>query len=194
MPSPIALASPRQDSIFNKRPLSYMRSAQPYLTAVSEADARARVCHSARFTSTLPHSLSPSATILFKDAVLNNTPDDNYNGLAYPAVPPISEQDFSTDHLQFGFCPNINYRYTSAHKSGTKLKEVHQQDPPYYILLSTYFSCLLLIFMGHIRDFFGKRLYPASYRHILPFDVSHQSPCVNCLPQVPSLLGPVCCL
>jgi hypothetical protein len=26
--------------------------------------------------------------------------------------------------------------------------------------------------VGHIRDFFGKRFYPAFYRHLLPSDVS----------------------
>ena len=164
-----------------------MRSAQPYPTAASEADARARVCHTARFTSTPPHSFSPSATILFEDTVINDTLYDNSDGLAYPAVPPTSEQVISTDHLQFGFCPNRHYRYKSAHKPGTKLKEPHQHDPPYYILLTTHLSCLFLISMGRIRDFFGKRLHLASCRHLLPFEVSHLSPCVNRPSQAPWL-------
>ena len=150
-----------------------MRSAQSYLIALSEADARARVRDSASVTSTPALSLSSSATTLSEDTVLNDTPYDNSDGLAYPTVPPTSEQVSSADHLQFGFCQNKNYRYKSAHKPGTKLEEVHEQDPPYYILLTTYLSILLLICMGHIRDFFGKRLYPALYRHLLPFDVSH---------------------
>ncbi|KAH9000907.1 serine palmitoyltransferase 2 [Lactarius hatsudake] len=129
MPSPIALTSPpRQDSIFKKRSPSYltaMRSAQSYLIALSEADARARIRDSASVTSTPALSLSSSATTLSEDTVLNDTPYDNSDGLAYPAVPPTSEHIVSADHLQFGFCPNENYRYKSAHKPGTKLERFY---------------------------------------------------------------------
>jgi hypothetical protein len=175
MPSPIALSSPpRQDSIFKKRSLSCVRSPQHNLTAVVEADARARIHHSASVTSTPP--LSSSATSS-EGTFLNDTPYENYDGLAYPIVPPTSEQAISADHLQFGFCPNEHYRYKSAHKPGTKLKEARQQDPPYYIIFTTYLSYLLYICVGHMRDFFGKRLYPAFYCHLLPFDVSHVPMC-----------------
>ncbi|KAJ7929073.1 serine palmitoyltransferase 2 [Mycena leptocephala] len=40
------------------------------------------------------------------------------------------------------------------------------QDHPY--VLFTYISYLILICLGHLRDFFGKRLSPASYRHLMP--------------------------
>jgi serine palmitoyltransferase len=173
MPSPIALTTPpRQGSIFKKRSPTYitaMRSAQSYLIALSEADARARVRDSASVTSTPPLSLSSSATTLSEDPILSDTPYDNSDGLAYPTVPPTSEQVVSADHLQFGFCVNENYRYRSAHKPGSKVEEANESDPPYYILLTTYLSYLFLICMGHIRDFFGKRINPASYRHLLPF-------------------------
>ena len=149
-----------------------MRSAQSYLIALSEADARARVRDSASVTSTPPLSLSSSATTLSEDLVLNDTPYDNSDGLAYPAVPPTSEQVVSADHLQFGFCVNEDYRYRSAHKPGSKVEEAREHDPPYYILLTTYMSYLFLICMGHVRDFFGKRINPAFYRHLLPFEVS----------------------
>ena len=156
-----------------------MRSAQSYLIALSEADARARVRDSASVTSTPPLSLSSSATtlsLLSEDTVLNDTPYDNSDGLAYPTNPPTSEQVAVANHLQFGFCANENYRYKSAHKLGSKFEEAVEPDPPYYILLTTYLSYLFLICMGHIRDFFGKRLYPAFHRHLLPFEVSHLSP------------------
>ena len=154
----------RQDSIFKKRSPSYT----PHLTAVSEANARAR---SARVTasppSTPPLSFSSSVTTYSED-----TPYDNSDSLAYPSIPPTSEQLVSADHLQFGFCLNENYRYKSSHKPGTELKEAPQHDPPYYILFTTYLSVLFLICVGHIRDFFGKRFYPAFYRHLVPNDVS----------------------
>ncbi len=176
MPSPIALTSPpRQESIFKKRSPSYltaMRSAQSYLMALSEADARSRSRDSTSTTSTPALSLSSSATTLSEDGIINDTPYDNSDGLAYPMTPPTSEQFAAANHLQFGFCANENYRYRSAHKPGTKLKEIHEQDPPYYIVITTYMSYIFLICIGHIRDFFGKRIHPAFYRHLLPFDVS----------------------
>lgn len=175
MPSPIALTTPpRQESIFKKRSPSYltaMRSAQSYLMALSEADARSRTRDSASTTDTPALSLSSSATTLSEDGVINDAPYDNSDGLAYPMSPPTSEQ-LAANHLQFGFCPNENYRYRSAHKPGTQVKESHEQDPPYYILITTYLQYLILICIGHIRDFVGKRFRPASYRHLVTFDVS----------------------
>jgi serine palmitoyltransferase len=179
MPSPIALTSPpRQESIFKKRSPSYltaMRSAQSYLMALSEADARSRNRDSASTTDTPALSLSSSATTLSEDDIIKDAPYDNSDGLAYPMSPPTSEQTselLATNHLQFGFCPNENYRYRSAHKPGTELKQTYEQDPPYYILITTYLSYLVLICIGHIRDFFGKRFRPAFYRHLLSSDVS----------------------
>ncbi|KAI0246181.1 serine palmitoyltransferase 2 [Lactifluus subvellereus] len=174
MPSPIALTSPpRQESIFKQRSPSFltaMRSAQSYLIALSEADARARGYDSASTASTPTFSSSSQATTSSEDTVLHESPYDNSDGLAYPITPPTSEQLVSANHLQFGFCANENYRHKSAHKPGSKFKQPHEQDPPYYILLTTYLSYLFLICLGHVRDFFGKRLHPAFYRHLLSFD------------------------
>ena len=143
--------------------------------ALSEADARSRNRDSASTTSTPPLSLSSSATTLSEGSVINindNPYDDNSDGLAYPITPPTSEQFVSADHLQFGFCANETYRYRSAHEPGTPFKEFHEHDPPYYILITTYLSYLFLICVGHMRDFFGKRVHPTFYRHLLPSNVS----------------------
>ncbi|KAI0267294.1 serine palmitoyltransferase 2 [Gloeopeniophorella convolvens] len=174
MPSPIALTSiPRQGSIFKKRSSSSnpaMRSAQSYLTALSEADSRSRVRDTASSVSTPALSLSSSVTASSEDTVLNEASYNNTDGLAYPATPPTSEHVVAADHLQFGFCANDDYRYTSAHSQGSQLKNHDEQDPPYYIVLTTYMGYLILICLGHVRDFFGKRLHPSFYRHLLPFD------------------------
>ncbi|KAI9507272.1 pyridoxal phosphate-dependent transferase [Russula earlei] len=174
MPSPIALTSAhRQESIFKKRSPSYitaMRSAQSYLIALSEADARARSRDSGSTSSAPTFSLTSSTTTSSQGTVTPDDPYDNSDGLAYPITPPTSEQIVFADHLQFGFCANESYRYKAAHKPGTPFIEQLEQDPPYYILLTTYLSYLFLICVGHIRDFFGKRFYPAFYRHLLPFD------------------------
>lgn len=41
-------------------------------------------------------------------------------------------------------------------------------EPPYYYLITTYISYLILIAFGHVRDFFGKRFREENYRHLKP--------------------------
>ena len=40
-------------------------------------------------------------------------------------------------------------------------------EAPYYFLLTTYVSYLILIIFGHIRDFFGFRFKEDNYRHLI---------------------------
>lgn len=172
--SPMALSSPEpKPSIFRKsRPGSpQISSASSYLSLLSQADARARSSASQRSlpASTPALSLSSSITTSTEDTILHET-DDNADGLAFPQTPPNSEQVFTTVHTEFGHCANDSYRYTSEHSPGTNLLPVHE-DPPYYILLSTYISYLFLICLGHLRDFFGKRLRSSAYKHLMPSGV-----------------------
>ena len=46
------------------------------------------------------------------------------------------------------------------------MPEPVMDEPPYYILLTTYISYLILIIFGHVRDFFGKRFREEHYRHL----------------------------
>ncbi|RYP85760.1 hypothetical protein DL770_004991 [Monosporascus sp. CRB-9-2] len=57
---------------------------------------------------------------------------------------------------QFGPLNHPNHRYVSKHH-GESLKAPVIDEPPYYYVLTTYISYLLLLGLGHIRDFFGKR-------------------------------------
>jgi serine palmitoyltransferase len=57
---------------------------------------------------------------------------------------------------QFGPLTNPSHRYVSKHH-GEPLQSPVIDEPPYYFVLTTYISYLLLIALGHIRDFFGKR-------------------------------------
>ena len=173
-PSPIAFssASPTQSIFKKKKSVSGLSTATSYLSAVSEADARARG-HGATPTSTPALSMSSSITSSSEDTVLNEDGAlDFTDGLSYPKVPPTSSQVFTTVHSEFGHCGNDDYRYTSQHRAGTPYKSIPEQDPPYYILLTTYISYILVICLGHVRDFFGKRFRAANYRHLLPWNVS----------------------
>jgi len=160
--------------MFKKRSsqtLAPMASAASYLSALSQADARAR--NSRTPTATPALSLSSSVTSSSEDTVLNESDsENNTDGLSLPARPPTSEQVFSTVHTEFGHCANEAYRLTSQHTAGEPVPAHVEQDPPYYILLSTYISYLILIVIGHIRDFVGKRFSPKSYTHLVPRNVS----------------------
>ncbi|KAI0080463.1 serine palmitoyltransferase 2 [Panus rudis PR-1116 ss-1] len=174
-PSPMAFppASPTPSIFRKKKSSSMMSTAASYLSAVSkaDADARARVLGgSASTTSTPALSLSSSVTASSEDTVLREDPAEDTSGLYYPTVPPNSEQVFTTVHTEFGHCANESYRYTSSHPPGAPVKGVEEQDPPYYILLTTYVSYLLLICLGHLRDFIGKRFKPASFKHLVNQD------------------------
>ncbi|KAF8208374.1 serine palmitoyltransferase 2 [Mycena galopus ATCC 62051] len=176
LPSPMALSnmSPTS-SIFRKRKPSAVapKTAASYLSALSEADAR-RAKRSPTPTATPALSLSSSVTGDSEDSVLHEN-ERLRAGLEYPLRPPTSEQVFNTVHSEFGHCSNEEFRFVSEHVAGTSLQHV-PQEPPYYIVISTYirfplaFSYLILICLGHIRDFLGRRFHPKAYSHLMPRD------------------------
>jgi serine palmitoyltransferase len=139
--SPMALSptSPTQ-SISKKK--SY-NSASSYLSAVSEADTRARRLDTTP-DSTPALSISSSASVSSQDSVLDESDEfDNSDGLKYPREPLGA---FSTVHTEFGHCANETYRYTSKHNYDQPLKS-HFADPPYYILVSVYLVSLQCTFV-----------------------------------------------
>lgn len=162
-------------SIFKKKSSpssqSSITSAAAYLAAVSQADARTRVQKGSP-TSTPALSFSSSATGSTEDSVLREFDSEADGPLCLPRVPPNSEQVFTTVHSEFGHCANEEYRHTSAHRPGKDISLHIENEPPYYIVITTYFSYLILICLGHVRDFFGKRFYTSHYKHLLPHDVS----------------------
>ncbi|KAJ7638380.1 pyridoxal phosphate-dependent transferase [Roridomyces roridus] len=153
-------------SLFSKRTAT--SPVTSYLSAFSKNDPHAVDDES----STPASSLSSSTTSDSEDTVIYDDDIDNADGLALPPRPPNSSEVFSTVHTEFGHCSNPKYRYLSQHTSGTSIPGHDDQnpEPPYYVLLSTYISYLLLICLGHIRDFVGKRMRPAAYRHLMPSD------------------------
>ena len=139
--------------------------AAQYLQAVSHADSIRR-----SGTPTI------ATTLTDIDAGSNYSSIDSEEGgsdlLSTPAVAPNSNQVFSTRHIEFGHCADERFRHVSQHIPGTNLAPHKEEDPPYYILLSTYLSYVILICIGHVRDFFGKRLRTKEYSHLMPSNVS----------------------
>lgn len=72
--------------------------------------------------------------------------------------PPSDEESRRQQRIeaQFGPLNHPSHRYTSKHQGGS-LETPIADEPPYYYVLATYVSYLLLIAFGHTRDFFGKR-------------------------------------
>ncbi|CAO1619608.1 unnamed protein product [Jaminaea pallidilutea] len=70
-------------------------------------------------------------------------------------------------HSEFGYCTNQRYRYTSQHPKGAALPSPHEEEPSYWVVLTTYISYLILIVIGHMRDYVGKRVFPKAYRHLV---------------------------
>lgn len=71
---------------------------------------------------------------------------------------PTEAEERRKQHLEAQFGPLLsqNHRYVSKSHGG-KLPAPVIDEPPYYYILTTYISYLILIALGHIRDFFGKR-------------------------------------
>ncbi|KAI5120401.1 hypothetical protein M0805_000180 [Coniferiporia weirii] len=166
MPSPMALNPPSPTpSMFSSKKKSSvsLKSAASYLSAVSQMDAMSRA-RGTTPTSTPALSFSSSVTVSTEDTVLEDY-CDNKDGLSLPVTPPTSEQVFTTVHSEFGHCANESFRYESSARPGDSYS-LEEQDPPYRILLTTYISYILLICLGHLRDFFGKRFRSSNYKHL----------------------------
>lgn len=71
---------------------------------------------------------------------------------------------------QFGPLVHSSHLYTSK-SHGEPLEAPIEDEPPYYFFLTTYVSYLLLIVLGHIRDFFGKRF--GDKKHYNPLKVQN---------------------
>ena len=148
--------------------LSMTTATSQYLSAIHEADTRAR-SHENSFVAPSPTiSLSSSFTASSEDTLLNE--DDENNSLAYPLKPP-TEQLLTTVHTEFGHCANEAYRCVSKHDYSKPFQEHTIEEPPYYILLTTYISLFILHCFGHMRDFFGKRFAKSHFTHLMPHDV-----------------------
>lgn len=200
--------SPMQSPVFGRKKSSTSslsgRSAQAYLAALAEADAKSRKLNQQKTTtpaSTPALSFSSSLTASTSDGSSYSSSSrrsyghsrrwsstnggavvaqhgeavDDATGLTIPLEPPTSEQVYNTVHAEFGHCGNLRYRYTSRHPTGTPFQHPKDEDPPYYVLFTTYISYLFLICLGHLRDFVGKRANPASYSHLMARDVSNCS-------------------
>ncbi|KAJ6075940.1 hypothetical protein N7499_007921 [Penicillium canescens] len=113
-----------------------------------------------------------SASLSLPTISLSTATADSLNMDELPKTlfqPPTPEEARrqAKQHAQFGQIGHPSHRYTSRHPGGA-FPEPVMDEPPYYYLLTTYISYLILIAFGHVRDFFGKRFREENYRHLKP--------------------------
>ncbi|KAI9671301.1 MAG: serine palmitoyltransferase component [Alyxoria varia] len=90
--------------------------------------------------------------------------EDRMTTLFRPPSPSEARRQ-AKQHAQFGPLGSPSHRYSSRF-TGDRFPDPIEENPPYYFLLTTYVSYLILIIFGHIRDFFGKRFKQQNYQHL----------------------------
>lgn len=85
--------------------------------------------------------------------------------------PPTEEQLAfkAREEAQFGPLVSTSHLYSSRHVGGELIDPI-EDTPPYFYVLTTLVSYLILIVFGHVRDFFGKRFRAHKYRHLTAID------------------------
>lgn len=98
------------------------------------------------------------------------TPVDSFDRPEDVDFIPFPEDPYSLRHSEYGFDENPAHRTTSIYTPGSSLV-ASGEEPALSVYLATYLSYAMLILVGHMRDFFGKWLFPGDYQHLQPHEV-----------------------
>ncbi|CDK29188.1 unnamed protein product [Kuraishia capsulata CBS 1993] len=71
---------------------------------------------------------------------------------------------------EFGSLSSPDWLYVSQFNSKEPLPEPVADEPPYYVLIATYLNYLILIIIGHVRDYFGKIFVPEEFEAVMEKD------------------------
>jgi len=104
-------------------------------------------------------------TISLSTARADSTNMDEPPTTLFQPPSPAETRRIARQHAQFGPLDSQSHRYVSRHQGG-EFPDPVMDEPPYYYLLTTYISYLILIIFGHVRDFFGMRFKEDNYRHL----------------------------
>jgi hypothetical protein len=155
-----------------------MRSVASCITTCIHAGHEARAREGGPDNESSGSALSLRSSLSENGTSYLTTPDDSDDvddEFDSPPHTPASERLPIAKHFEFGHCLNEAYRYTSAYKTGTAHIPHLEEEPPYYIVITTYLTYILVILLGHTRDFVGKRICPEAYRHLIPSNVSQEA-------------------
>ncbi|KIW03829.1 uncharacterized protein PV09_05128 [Verruconis gallopava] len=136
------------------------------------------------FFSTSPKTRNADiqAVIAAQEKALQNSPSPNAKSMSLPSISlsstdrtsaetifqaPTEEQiaKKAREEAQFGPLLSEAHLHSSSFEGG-EFPDPIEDTPPYYFVITTYISYLILIIFGHVRDFFGKRFRPAHYAHL----------------------------
>ena len=105
------------------------------------------------------------------DDIDNNTRKEEVSVKHYTkTIPNAPEDDRPLEvrsNLEYGKSTSKEHLYVSKHPVGEPLPTPIDDEPPYAILIFTYICFLILIIIGHIRDFFGKIFKPEEYADLI---------------------------
>ncbi|KAL9640010.1 MAG: hypothetical protein Q9164_000545 [Protoblastenia rupestris] len=158
---PRRISSPRVTKIANFFSTS-PKSKSEELTAKSALMAAA--AHQQSLLNAPPQQISSPSLALPTICLSTSHTDDPPTTLWSPPSHADARRR-AKEHAQFGPLGHPTHRYTSRHH-GKDFPAPVMDEPPYYYLLTTYISYLILIVFGHVRDYFGKRFRPQNYRHL----------------------------
>lgn len=142
------------------------KSKQEAQTAAAALLAASRAQEQAFLNSspiTGPSLSLPTISLSTARADLQNM-DEPATTLFQPPSPAEARR-LARQHAQFGPLNSPAHRYMSRHQGG-EFPEPVLDEPPYFYLLTTYISYLILIIFGHVRDFFGMKFKEDKYRNL----------------------------
>jgi serine palmitoyltransferase len=123
--------------------------------------------------SSSPTISSPSLalpTISLSTATADNANMDEPPTTLFSPPSPAEARRLARQHAQFGPIGSQSHRYVSRITPGEELQDPVEDEAPYFFVVTTYLSYLILMVFGHVRDFFGKRFRQKHYRHLKPQD------------------------
>ncbi|CAA91967.3 serine palmitoyltransferase Lcb2 [Schizosaccharomyces pombe] len=80
----------------------------------------------------------------------------------------VAAEKLNSEHLlenEFAPITDPTHRRVSKNPDGAELFQF-EDEPSYYYVVATYLTYLVLIIIGHVRDFFGKRFHKDDYKYL----------------------------
>jgi serine palmitoyltransferase len=116
-------------------------------TAALLAAAHQQALHTPSTSISSPSLSLP--TISLSTATADSANMDEPPTTLFQPPSPAEARRIARQHAQFGPLGAQSHRYTSRYEKG-KFPEPITDEPPYYYLLTTYISYLILILFGHV--------------------------------------------
>ena len=143
-------------------------STSPKAKSEPQSAAAALAAQQQAYLSTPPPISAASLslpTISLSTAAADSANMDEPPTTLFQPPSPAETRRLARQHAQFAPLNHPNHRHVSKFEGG-EFGDPVIDEPPYYYVLTTYISYLILIIFGHVRDFFGKRFAKERYRHL----------------------------